>query len=109
MLAPIAVTYEYAMTQGEGRNTWRIDGRYSPCPRTQAGDYLAFLASIGHTLTPIEQAVADGIPWTGDTPTETLNSGDDPASEGETHPESSGSGDSQAMADAADDIGQAAA
>ena len=72
MLAPIAVTYEYAMTQGEGRNTWRTDNRYSPCPRTQAGEYLAFLASIGYTLTPIEQAVADGVPWTGDTPTDTL-------------------------------------
>jgi ParB family chromosome partitioning protein len=70
MLAPIAVTYEYAMTQGEGRNTWRTDGRYSPCPRAQAGEYLAFLASIGHTLTLIEQAVADGVAWTGDTPAE---------------------------------------
>ena len=70
MLAPIAVTYEYAMTQGEGRNTWRTDNRYSPCPRTQAGEYLAFLASIGHQLAPIEQAVTDGIPWTGDTPAE---------------------------------------
>lgn len=70
MLAPIAVTYEYAMTQGEGRNTWRTDNRYSPCPRTQAGEYLAFLASIGHTLTPIEQAVTDSVPWTGDTPAE---------------------------------------
>jgi len=68
MLAPIAVSYEYAMTQGEGRNTWRTDGRYSPCPRAQAGEYLAFLASIGHTLTPIEQAVTDGVAWTGDTP-----------------------------------------
>jgi len=62
MLAPVAVTYEHAMTQNEGRHTWRTD---SPCPRGQAGEYLAFLASIGHTLTPIEQAVADGIPWTG--------------------------------------------
>jgi ParB family chromosome partitioning protein len=70
MLAPMAVTYEYAMTENEGRNTWRTDGRYSPCPRTQAGEYLAFLASIGHTLTPIEQAVADGVAWTGDTPAE---------------------------------------
>jgi hypothetical protein len=62
MFSPIAVTYEYAMTQGEGRNTWRTDNRYSPYPRSQAGEYLAFLASIGHTLTPIEQAGADGIP-----------------------------------------------
>jgi ParB family chromosome partitioning protein len=110
MLTSIAVTYEYAMTQGEGRNTWRTDNRYSPCPRTQAGEYLAFLASIGHTLTPIEQAVADGIPWTGDTPIDTLTSGDDPASDGETHPDGSGPGDDrQTVTDAADDIGQAAA
>ncbi|MGP7999662.1 MAG: hypothetical protein ACLPKI_20430 [Streptosporangiaceae bacterium] len=61
MLTSIAVTYEHALTQNDGRNTWRTDG-YSPCPRTQAGEYLTFLASIGHTLTPIEQAVADGVP-----------------------------------------------
>ena len=110
MLTPIAVTYEYAMTQGEGRNTWRTDNRYSPCPRTQAGQYLTFLASIGHTLTPIEQAVADGVPWTGDTPTGTLTSGGDPVSDGGAEPDSSGSGDdSQAVVDTADDIGQAAA
>ena len=77
MLAPIAVTYEYAMTQGEGRNTWRTDNRYSPCPRTQAGHYLAFLASVGYQLTPIERAVADGVPWTGDTPAEDSLPADD--------------------------------
>ncbi len=78
MLAPFAVTYEYAMmTQGEGRNTWRTDNRYSPCPRTQAGHYLGFLASVGYQLTPIERAVADGVPWTGDTPAEDSLPGDD--------------------------------
>jgi ParB family transcriptional regulator, chromosome partitioning protein len=82
MLAPIAVTHEYAMTQGEGRNTWRTDNRYSPCPRTQAGHYLAFLASVGYQLTPIERAVADGVPWTGDTPAEdSLPADDDPTSD----------------------------
>jgi len=53
------------MTEGEGKNTWRLD-RYSPCP--EAGRYLAFLASIGYQLSAIEQAVASGIPYTGDTP-----------------------------------------
>jgi ParB family transcriptional regulator, chromosome partitioning protein len=77
ILAPIAVTYEYAMTHGEGRNTWRTDNRYSPCPRAQAGEYLAFLASVGHTLTPIEQAVTDGVAWTGDTPAEDPLSADE--------------------------------
>ena len=80
MLTPIAVTYEYTMTQGEGRNTWRTDNRYSPCPRTQAGHYLAFLASIGYQLTPIERAVADGTPWTGDTPAEDSLPANDPTS-----------------------------
>ena len=42
MLGPIAAAYEHAMTDGEGRNTWRTD-RYSPCPRTEAAGYLKFL------------------------------------------------------------------
>jgi ParB family chromosome partitioning protein len=54
------------MTDAEGRNTWRTD-RYSPCPRADAGTYLTFLASLGYPLSAIEQAVADGTPWTGDT------------------------------------------
>jgi len=49
------------------RSTWRAD-RYSPCPRPDAGRYLAFLASIGYQLSVIERAVADGVPYTGDTP-----------------------------------------
>ena len=66
MLAPVITAYEHAMTDGEGRNTWRTD-RYSPCPRADAGTYLAFLASLGYQLSAIEQAVADGTPYTGDT------------------------------------------
>jgi len=98
MLAPIAVTFEYAMTQVEGRNTWRTDNRWSPCPRTEAGQYLAFLAGVGYQLTPIEQAVADGVPWTGDTPdSEPLTRGADPgdASDGPdpaTSPDSADTG-----------------
>ena len=67
ILAPIVTAYELAMSGGEGRNTWR-PGRYSPCPRDQAGRYFAFLASVGYQLSGIEQAVADGVAWTGDTP-----------------------------------------
>lgn len=59
------------MTEGEGRNTWRT-GRYSPCPRAEAGRYLAFLASLGYELSAIEQAVADEGPYTGETPPESL-------------------------------------
>jgi ParB family chromosome partitioning protein len=66
MLAPIVTAYEQAMTEGEGKNTWRPD-RYSPCPRNEAGRYLAFLASLGYQLSDIEQAVANGISYTGDT------------------------------------------
>ena len=76
MLAPIAVTYEYAMTEGLGRATWRTDHTYSPCPRAEAGRYLAFLASLGHHLAPIEQAVADGVPYTGDDPDDQLTTED---------------------------------
>jgi ParB family chromosome partitioning protein len=67
MLGPIVTAYEQAMTEGEGKNTWRLD-RYSPCPRQEAGRYLVFLASIGYELSDIEQAVASGIPYAGDTP-----------------------------------------
>jgi ParB family chromosome partitioning protein len=67
MLAPIVTAYEQAMTEGEGKNTWRPD-RYSPCPRNEAGRYLAFLASLGYQLSDIEQAVGDCVPYVGETP-----------------------------------------
>ena len=67
MLGPIVTAFEQAMTEGEGRNTWRLD-RYSPCPRNEAGRYLAFLGTIGYQLSDIERAVAGGEPYTGDTP-----------------------------------------
>ena len=68
MLAPIAVTYERAMTaEGTGKDTWRPD-RYSGCPYDAAGRYFTFLASIGYQLSAIEQAVADSTPYTGDAP-----------------------------------------
>ncbi len=84
MLAPIVTAYEQAMTEGEGRNTWRTD-RYSPCPRRDAGHYLTFLASAGYQLAAIEQALADDIPYTGDTPAGpglTGTDSDDPTAEG---------------------------
>ena len=66
MLGPVATAFEQAMTDGEGRNTWRLD-RYSPCPRAEAGRYLAFLNTLGYQLSDIERAVAGGEPYTGDT------------------------------------------
>jgi ParB family transcriptional regulator, chromosome partitioning protein len=74
--AVIAVAYEYAITHGDaGRSTWRED-RYTTRPREQAGRYLAFLGSLGYPLSGIEQAVADGIAWTGDEPAGTEPGGD---------------------------------
>jgi ParB family chromosome partitioning protein len=75
MLGPIVTAYESAMTGEAGKATWR-PGRYSPCPRETAGRYLAFLASAGYQLSDIEQAVADGTPFTGDTPGEQLRGAD---------------------------------
>jgi ParB family transcriptional regulator, chromosome partitioning protein len=71
MLAPIVTAYELAMTEGEGKNTWRPD-RYSPCPHADAGVYLAFLASVGYQFAVIEHAVADGTAYTGDSPPASL-------------------------------------
>ena len=67
MLAPVVAAYEHAMSEGEGKNTWRAD-RYSPCPREQAAGYLRFLASIGYQLSAIEQAVAGLAAYTGEAP-----------------------------------------
>ena len=69
LLAPVVTAYEQAMTEGEGKNTWRTD-RYAPCPRRDASRYLTFLASIGYELASIEQALADNVPWAGDPPAE---------------------------------------
>jgi ParB/Sulfiredoxin domain len=77
-LAPIAIAYESEMAgDGERRNTWRTDA-WAPCSRKDAAVWLKFLAGLGYQLSAIEQAVADGVPYTGDdTP------GDpDPADEG---------------------------
>jgi len=94
MLGPIVTAYEHAMTDGEGRNTWRTD-RYSPCPRTEAAGYLRFLASIGYPLSGIEQAVADLTPYTGDTPAgDPITGGpDQPGPDGPDHgPDGPGDG-----------------
>lgn len=89
MLAPIITAYELAMTEGEGRNTWRTD-RYAPCRREQAGRYLGFLAGLGYQLSDIEQALADGTPYTGETPA------DDPRDAGADSGQAALAGDSEA-------------
>lgn len=60
------------MTEGLGRATWRTDASYSPCPRDEAGRYLAFLASLGYQLASIEQAVANDTSYPGDNPEDRL-------------------------------------
>ncbi len=46
---------------------------------TEAGRYLAFLGTLGYQLSDIEQAVAQGQPWTGDSPLgDSLAAGDEP-------------------------------
>ena len=99
MLAPIITAYEEAMTEGEGKNTWRTD-RYSPCPRQEAGRYLTFLAGIGYQISDIEKAVADGTSYEGDTALgdslpdvidgEVMAGATDPASTGAVDPNSPG-------------------
>lgn len=67
-LAPIAAAYEDQMTGTTlSRSTWRTD-RHSSCPRADAGTWLSFLAKAGYPLSPIEQAVASGVPYQGDAP-----------------------------------------
>jgi len=78
ILAVIAASYEERMDGDQGRFTWRTDRRFTQCPRDDAGAYFRFLASVGYELSPIEQAVADGFPYTGDQPA------DDPGNDRET-------------------------
>jgi ParB family chromosome partitioning protein len=68
LLAVIAACYEDRMDGDQGKYTWRTDRRFTQCPRDAAGAYLQFLVTAGHELSPIEQAVADGVPYTGDQP-----------------------------------------
>jgi hypothetical protein len=82
-LAPIAAAYKDQNTgTGDQRSTWRTD-RYSPCPRADAGTWLAFLARAGYPLSPIEQAVADGVPYHGDAPSNDLTADADRNSPGD--------------------------
>jgi hypothetical protein len=65
-LALIVTSYEEQLGGDSGKLTWRED-KFSPCGKADAGTYLRFLASLGYELSPIEQAIADGVPYTGDT------------------------------------------
>jgi len=86
------------MDGDQGRFTWRTDRRFTQCPRDDAGAYFRFLASVGYELSPIEQAVADGVPFgdTGDQPVGPTEP-DEPVS-GPDAPDSSESGDHEVVA-----------
>jgi ParB family chromosome partitioning protein len=66
LLAVIVTAYEDRMDGDAGRATWRTDQHFTQCNREEAGTYFRFLASIGYEMAPVEQAVADGVAYTGD-------------------------------------------
>ena len=103
ILAVIAASYEERMDGDQGRFTWRTDRRYTQCPRDDAGAYFRFLASVGYELSPIEQAVTDGVPYTGDQPA------DDLGAQGETSttPDDSAEAGGNADHGEADELGAA--
>jgi len=109
MLAPVVTAYEREMSgdSGDRRSTWRAD-RYSPCSWRAAGSYLAFLASVGYELAPIEQAVADGVSYTGDHPGEPLITALDSDTEDPGQPDEPGRPDAGSGQDA-DTAGEEAA
>jgi ParB family chromosome partitioning protein len=89
MLAAIVTCYEERLTAPTGKMTWRTDRptEYSSCSREDAGAYFRFLASIGHELAPIEQALADGVPYTGEQPEDGPGAGAGQAEEAGEVPE----------------------
>jgi ParB family transcriptional regulator, chromosome partitioning protein len=103
ILAIIAASYEERMDGDQGRFTWRPDRRYTQCPRDDAGAYFRFLASVGYELSPIEQAVADGVPYIGDQPADDLGA----EAETGTTPDDHEEGGDKADLNEADDPGAA--
>jgi ParB family chromosome partitioning protein len=91
LLAAIVTCYEEKLTAPTGKMTWRTDRPtdYSSCTRDEAGAYFRFLASTGHELAPIEQAVADGVPYTGEQQEGESGIAVDPAEDGGTSPDGS--------------------
>jgi ParB family chromosome partitioning protein len=91
LLAAIVTCYEEKLTSATGKMTWRTDRptEYSSCSREDAGTYFRFLATIGHELAPIEQAVADGVPYTGEQPGDGSDSDASPTTDAGEAPEAS--------------------
>jgi len=114
-LAPIAAAYEDEMAgDGDRRNTWRTD-QWAPCSRKDAAAWLKFLAGLGYQMSAIEQAVADGVPYVGETRDESGASADDDSGQpadaanpdGESADSAPGNGDGPAD-DTGDDLGAVA-
>jgi ParB family transcriptional regulator, chromosome partitioning protein len=93
ILAVIAASYEERMDGDQGRFNWRTDRRYTQCPRDDAGAYLRFLTSAGYELSPIEQAVADGVPYIGDQPADDLSADGETGTTPDDPGETGGDGD----------------
>ena len=89
LLAAIVTCYEEKLTATTGKMTWRTDRptEFSSCSRQDAGAYFRFLASIGHELSPIEQAVADGVPYTGEQAGDSLDGSTEPTEESDESPD----------------------
>lgn len=45
------------------RSAWRTDGQHAPWTRKPTGRWFQVLASLGYSLTPIEQSVMDDEPY----------------------------------------------
>lgn len=64
--APLAAAYEYGLSEAsESKQTWRPD-KWSPMDAKDAGRYFLMIRACGHKLAPIETALANGKPYTGD-------------------------------------------
>ena len=84
LLAVITAAYEDRMGGDGGRETWRTDRPYPRCPRDDAGTYFRFLAGVGYELSAIEQAVAEGSPYSGDDSEGEPNTRDDAPADAST-------------------------
>ncbi|MEW2306990.1 ParB N-terminal domain-containing protein [Streptomyces sp. NPDC006655] len=61
----VVASYEKATGHKDNR-AWRTDSQGpSEYTRKRLGAYLAVLASLGHQVTPIEQAIIDGVSYDG--------------------------------------------
>jgi ParB family chromosome partitioning protein len=67
-LLPIAVAFEHQMTRaGEWKASWRDNSdKFSACEPADVAPWLRYLIEAGYEASPIELAVAHGLPYAGD-------------------------------------------